>query len=54
MRTLIIMVAALAVRFADPNWSAAQQNQATGPDARKIVEPSIAATDRSWRSRARY
>jgi hypothetical protein len=54
MRTLIIMIAALAVRFADPNWSAAQQNQATGPDARKIVEPSIAATDRSWRSRARY
>jgi hypothetical protein len=54
MRTLIIIVAALAVRFADPNGSAAQQNQATGPDARKIVEPSIAATDRSWRSRARY
>ena len=54
MRTLIIMIAALAVYIADANCSAAQQTQATGPDTRKIVDPSIAATDRSWRSRARY
>jgi hypothetical protein len=54
MSTLIIMIAALTMHFAVANGSAAQQNQATGLDARKIVGPSIAATDRSWRSRARY
>jgi len=55
MRTLIIMIAASAVGFAQVNGSAAQpQNHSIQPDARAIVGPSIAATDRSWRARVHY
>ena len=54
MRTLIIMITA-AVGFAQTNGSAAQpQNHSILPDARAIVGPSIAATDRSWRARVHY
>jgi hypothetical protein len=55
MRTLIIMITASAVGFAQINGSAAQpQNHSIQPDARAIVGPSIAATDRSWRARVHY
>jgi hypothetical protein len=55
MMTLIIMIAASAVGFAQINGSAAQpQNHSIGPDVRAIVGLSIAATDRSWRARIRY
>jgi len=55
MRTLIIMITASAVGFAQVNGSAAQpQNHSILPDARAILGPSIAATDRSWRARVHY
>jgi len=55
MRTLIIMIVASAVGFAQANASAAQpQNHSFRPDARDIVGRSIAATDRSWRARVHY
>ena len=55
MRTLIIMIAASTVGFAQGNGSAAQpQNHSIRPDAHAIVGPSIAATDRSWRARIHY
>jgi hypothetical protein len=55
MRTLIIMVAASAVGFAQVNGSPAQpQNHSMGPNVRAVVGLSIAATDRSWRARIRY
>jgi hypothetical protein len=55
MMTLIIMIAASAVGFAQVNGSAAQpQNHSMGPDVRAIVGLSIAATDRSWRARIHY
>jgi hypothetical protein len=55
MRTLIIMIAASTVSFAQVTGSAAQpQNHSMGPDVRAIVGLSIAATDRSWRARIHY
>jgi hypothetical protein len=55
MRTLIIMIAASAVGFAQVNGSPAQsQNHSIAPDLRAIVGRSIAATDRSWRARIHY
>src|SRR4051794_33042339 len=55
MRTLIIMIAASAVGFAQANGSAAQPpNHFIRPDVRAIVGPSIAATDRSWRAPIHY
>jgi hypothetical protein len=55
IRTLIITIAASALGFAQINGSAGQpQNHSIGPDARAIVGPSIAATDRSWRARVHY
>jgi hypothetical protein len=56
MGTLIILLAASAALFAQSNGGSPDkpQNHSNVPDARLIVGPSIAATERSWQARDHY
>ena len=53
---MIILLAASAALFAQSNGGSPDkpQNHSNVPDARQIVGPSIAATERSWQARDHY
>jgi hypothetical protein len=54
MRTLIVMITSSVV-FAQGNGSGEQsQNHSLAPNVASIVGQSIAATDRSWKTRVHY
>jgi hypothetical protein len=54
MQILLVMVAAPAVFFAQSSGPDTPQNHASVADARQIVGPSVAATERSWQARDHY
>jgi hypothetical protein len=56
MRTRIIVFTAATVLFAQTDGSppAQPQSQASLLDARQIIGPSVAATERNWQARDRY
>jgi hypothetical protein len=54
MEMLLVMVAASAALFAQNSGPEKPQSDASVPDARQIVELSIAATERSWQARNHY
>jgi hypothetical protein len=54
MAILLVMFAASAALFAQSSGPEKPQNHASVPDARQIVSPSVAATQRSWQARDHY
>lgn len=54
MEMLLVMVAASTALFAQSSGPDTPQNHASVLDARQIVGPSIAATERSWQARGHY
>ena len=55
MKTLITILAASTALFAQSDeFPAKPQNHSSVPDVRRIVESSIAATQRSWQARLHY
>ena len=54
MKALPAMVAALAALCAQTSGGPGGKTQTSMPDARQIVESSIAATQRHWQARLRY
>jgi len=54
MVKLFAMFAASTALFAQSNGPDKAQNHASVPDARDIVGPSVAATERSWQVRGHY
>ena len=51
---LLVTVAASTVLFAQSSGPDTPQNHASVADARQIVGPSVAATERSWQARDHY
>jgi hypothetical protein len=54
MEMLLVMVAASTALFAQSTGPDKPQNPANVLDARQIVGPSVAATERSWHARDQY
>ena len=54
MAMLLVMFAASAALFAQSSGPEKPQNHASVLDARQIVSPSVAATQRSWQARDHY
>ena len=54
-RSVLIMLAASAVLFAQSEeFLVKSQNHSTVPEVRRIVDSSIAATQRHWQARLHY
>jgi hypothetical protein len=54
VQMLLLMMAASTALLAQSSGPDAPQNQASGADARKVVLPSLLATERSWQARDHY
>jgi hypothetical protein len=54
VQMLLLMMAASTALLAQSSGPVAPENQASAADARKVVLPSVLATERSWQARDHY